>query len=405
MITKTLQLYRNALSGFSRDIWTLAIIMLINRSGMMVLPFMAIYLREALGFSLPQTGMVLGAFGAGALTGTFSGGKLTDRFGYYPVMFWTLFIQGFMFFLLLQADTFISVCILIYLTSSIGDAFRPANYVAIATYSSSENRTRALGLQRLAINLGMAIGPAIGGLIVVKSGYSWLFVIDGITCITAAILLRILLKPKAQIEKTVEAQNNTTSPYRDIRYLLFLGLVLLNAIAFFQLFTTLPVFFKEQVGMLESQIGQLMAYSCLIIVVIEMPLIYSIEGRWSMLEITAFGAFLIGFSFVLFNLLGPSVPVAFLMISVLTFGEILTLPFLSSVAMERADRGNKGDYMGLYAMMYSVAHILAPLLGTQIANIWSFQMLWFFMGGIGLIVCFGLLSMRKKNTELVNQAA
>ena len=396
MLDKTFTLYRNALSGFSRDIWTLSIIMLINRSGMMVLPFMSIYLTNVLSFSLTQAGVVLSSFGAGALAGTFLGGKLTDRIGFYPVMVWTLLLQGVMFFILLQADTFIWICIIMFITSAIGDAFRPANFVAISAYSLPENRTRALGLQRLAINLGMAIGPAVGGLIATNGGYSWLFIIDGFTCLMAGVALKISLKPKVAHKPEVGKKVKGPSPYRDLRYLFFLFLVLLNAIAFFQLFTTLPVFLKEHIGLLESHIGQLMAFNCLLIVIFEMPLIYSIEGRWSKLQITTFGGLLVGFSYVIFNIFGWSFGIAILVMLVLTFGEILTLPFLSSIAMERSERGNKGDYMGLYTMVYSVAHIVAPTLGMQVASQWNFHVLWYLIGGITLIVCWGLIVLERK---------
>ena len=377
MIARTLQLYKSALSGFSRDIWVLSIIMLINRSGMMVLPFMSLYLIDVLGYTLPQSGWVLSSFGAGALAGSFMGGKLADRFGFYPVMFWTLLIQGLMFFLLLQVSSFPMMCLMVFLTSTIGDAFRPANFVAIAAYSSPQNRTRSLGLQRLAINLGMAIGPAIGGIIAVSGGYSWLFIIDGITCMVAALAFRWSLPPK-QHQIVKEHTTSLHSAYRDWRYFFFLVLVLFNAMAFFQLFTTLPVFLKEHIGMMENHIGQLIAYNCLLIVVFEMPLIYSIEGRYTKWQITAWGALLIGVSFALFNILGWTILIAFVVMTILTFGEILTLPFLSSLAMERSDRGNRGEYMGLYTMTYSVAHILAPMLGMQIASNWGFDTLWYF---------------------------
>lgn len=340
----------------------------------------------------------MSSFGVGALVGTFLGGKFTDRLGYYPVMFWTLFLQGFMFILLLQAESYAMVMITIFLTSAIGEAFRPANFVAISAYSMPENRTRALGLQRLAINLGMAIGPAIGGLIAVKSGYSWLFIIDGLTCIVAALIFRGSLKPQKLAPKeqqSIEAKGDG-SPYRDVRYLFFLILVLMNAMAFFQLFTTLPVFFREHVHLLENHIGQLMAFNCLLIVIFEMPLIYGVEGKIPMLKVTGFGAFLVGLSFVSFNLFGWTFGIAILAMFILTFGEILTLPFLSSIAMERSNRGNRGAYMGLYTMTYSLAHILAPFVGMQVANLWGFGTLWYVIGGLSVLTYTGLLLMVRK---------
>ena len=71
-------LYRNAFAGLSRPAWMLAVVMLINRSGAMVVPFLSVYLTEHLHFSLKQAGLVLSLFGMGSLCGSFLGGYLTD---------------------------------------------------------------------------------------------------------------------------------------------------------------------------------------------------------------------------------------------------------------------------------------------------------------------------------------
>jgi predicted MFS family arabinose efflux permease len=54
---------------------------------------------------------------------------------------------------------------------TVADMFRPAMFVSLATYSKPENRTRSLTLVRLAVNLGFAAGPALGGLIIMNMGY------------------------------------------------------------------------------------------------------------------------------------------------------------------------------------------------------------------------------------------
>ncbi|MBS1566045.1 MAG: hypothetical protein JST39_16775 [Bacteroidetes bacterium] len=86
MLTSTIHTYRNAYTGLSRDTWLLSIVMLINRSGTMVVPFMTLYLTSPqMGYSIGQAGFVYGLFGVGAFIGAWLGGKLTDRIGFYPV--------------------------------------------------------------------------------------------------------------------------------------------------------------------------------------------------------------------------------------------------------------------------------------------------------------------------------
>ena len=101
MLFRTLSLYRNAYGGLSRDTWLLSFVMLVNRSGTMVIPFMTIYLTQpAMGYSIGQAGIVMGIFGAGAICGGFIGGKLTDKFGFHPVQL-TALMGGGLFFILL----------------------------------------------------------------------------------------------------------------------------------------------------------------------------------------------------------------------------------------------------------------------------------------------------------------
>ncbi|HEY8896342.1 MAG TPA: MFS transporter, partial [Niastella sp.] len=163
MISRTLSLYRNAYSGLSPSIWWLSFIMLVNRSGTMVLPFMTIYLTTAKGYSIGKAGFVMALFGLGAVTGAFLGGKLTDRIGYHKVQLITLLGGGVLFMLLGQMQTYPLICLFTFLLSMVNDAFRPANSTAIVAYSKENTRTRSYALHRLAINLGWAVGSAIGG--------------------------------------------------------------------------------------------------------------------------------------------------------------------------------------------------------------------------------------------------
>ena len=192
MINRTISLYKDAYSGLSSSTWWLSVVMLVNRSGTMVIAFMTIYLTLSLGETISRAGIVMGLFGLGAVVGGFLGGRLTDKLGFYPVQIGTLIGGGILFIILGQMRSYPLICVFSFLLSMVNEAFRPANATAVAHYSTEANRTRSYALNRLAINLGWAVGSAVGG-VIASINYELLFWVDGITNIIAAFLMMYLL--------------------------------------------------------------------------------------------------------------------------------------------------------------------------------------------------------------------
>ncbi len=386
MIKATALTYKNAYSGLSRSTWLLSLIMLINRSGTMVVPFMTLYLTTKMGYSVGQAGFVFGLFGAGAFCGAYLGGKLTDKIGYYPVQFITLTGGGILFMLLGQMETYGLICLFTFLVSFVNEAFRPANTTAISFYSTAENRTRSYALNRLAINIGWALGSAVGG-VLAKINYELLFWVDGITNITAAFVMLAFLKPVNR-KTHADAQPTLTpavSAYRDKTFIIFILVTALFASCFFQLFTNLPVYFKKHLHLSEPYIGFLMAINGIIIALIEMVLVYKLDGkRRSMIYITT-GVALVGISFWLLNIPGNGPFIGLCMIILVTFGEIFSMPFMNSYWISRTQTTNRGQYAALYTMAWSAAQTFGPMGGAQLAEHFGFNILWWVIGGLSII--------------------
>jgi predicted MFS family arabinose efflux permease len=364
--------------------------MLINRSGTMVVPFLTLYLTSPkMGYSVSETGFVFGLFGLGAFSGAYFGGRFTDKIGFYPVQLISLFGGGILFFVLGQMKTYSLICLLTYLLSFVNEAFRPANSTAIAFYSKEENRTRSYALNRLAINIGWAVGSGLGG-VLAKFNYELLFWVDGSTNIIAAVLLWLFLKPVNYklIKKTAADTMPVASAYKDRIYLLFILLTLFFAGCFFQLFTNLPVFFKKELKFSEPLIGLLLASNGVIITLIEMALIYKLEGKRSGLAYISAGVLLIGLSFLILNIPGMSPALAFGMIALVTLGEMLSIPFMNSFWISRTRMENRGQYAALYTMAWSAAQTLGPMAGAQLADHSGFTVLWFAVGLLALLISF-----------------
>jgi predicted MFS family arabinose efflux permease len=387
MIKATTQTYLQAYSGLSRSTWLLSLIMLINRSGTMVIPFMTLYLTSSeMGYSVGQAGFVLGLFGAGAFCGAWLGGKLTDRIGFYPVQLITLIGGGILFFVLGQMKDYSLICIFTFVLSFFNEAFRPANSAAIVFYSKDENRTRSYALNRLAINIGWAVGSALGG-VLAKYNYELLFWIDGLTNIAAALLMWVFIKPVEQKNRNHQAKAGAPilPAHRDKTYLLFIVVTMLFASCFFQIFTNLPVYFKLDLHLSEPLIGLLMAVNGIIIALVEMILVYKLEGKRRNIFYISVGVALAGLSFLFLNTPLPGILVATVMIVLVTFGEIFSLPFMNTYWITRTQPTNRGQYAALYTMSWSAAQTLGPVGGAQLAEHYGFAALWWVVGGVCLL--------------------
>ena len=380
----------------------LSIVMLINRSGSMVLPFLGVYMTDHLKFSLENTGIVLSFYGIGSVLGSWLGGFLTDKFGEYYIQSWSLFLSAPIFIIMPFFSSVEMMALLIFLQSSISDTFRPANSVAITKYARPENLTKAFSLNRMAINLGFSIGPALGGILSGIS-YNFLFIVNGIGAVTAGIIYIIFfrrrnkifrerkkLEPTKTIEKTV-----TKSPYKDYPFLLYSFLCAVFAVCFFQFFNTIPLFYKDVAKLDQSTIGFILGYSGFIIVLLEMPLVSLAERVLKIPQILSIGIIMSGVSYLLL-LFGNNIPLLLLSMSILSIAEIWVLPFMSTVTALRAVKGNKGAYMGLNGIAFSFSFIFTPFLGTYVVSHFGFDSLWIGSFAILLVTAFLIFWITKK---------
>jgi predicted MFS family arabinose efflux permease len=392
-----LSLYRNAFGGLSRQVWLLALVMLINRSGGMVVAFLTLYLTQKLGFSITDAGFVMVAFGVGSICGTFLGGKLTDLIGYFPVQLFSLFLGGIMFLLLSQTQNYYVFCTLVFFLSAFGEAYRPANTASIADFSTPETFTRSVSLIRLAINIGWSIGPAIGGFLASRD-YTLLFWADGITNIGAAILVFVFLRTSRQKRADIKANkveiDSMNSAYRDRKNWIFLVFTTMYAIAFFQLFTIGPVFYKQVCALSEIQIGYILGLNGLIVAMVEMILVYKIEGKFEKLYLISFGVSLVVVNYIIFLF---SHSYVWLIIGILfaTFSEIFAMPFMNAFSIGRSKPHNRGQYSALHSMTWSIAQISAPLIGTQTIAHFGFDTLWYILGSFGVVSAVGFVWLKR----------
>lgn len=388
MLKRTFNKYIDNFRGFSREIWILTLITFINRAGTMVLPFLSKYLKEDLHFTYSQVGWIMVSFGCGSILGSWLGGKLSDKIGFYKIMIFSLLTSGFAFFGLQFITSFEGLIIAMFLIMTVADMFRPAMFVSLGAYAKPENRTRALTLVRLAINLGFAAGPALGGLLIMSVGYKGLFWVDGASCILAILIFWIKVKEKKKSKYTDKEHPGevlTHSVFKDTPFWIFLTGTLITGILFFQLFTTIPLYHKEQFNLSEFQTGLLLTLNGVLVFFLEMPIVSYIEKhKINKLKVITYGCLAMAISIYLL-LVNNWAGILIIMMIFMTFAEMFAFPFSNSFAMSRAPKGHEGRYMAIFTMSYSLAHILSAKTGMEIISLFNYQTNWFFMGTLGVI--------------------
>ncbi|RZK15849.1 MAG: MFS transporter, partial [Pedobacter sp.] len=237
--------YKTSFSGLSRETWLLSIVMMFNRCGSMAVPFMGLYVTQSLHRSEMDAGLIITLFGVGSILGSATGGKLTDMIGFRPVQILSSIIGGLLFILFSTITHFSTLCVLAVVISFFSEAFRPANFTAVAHYATEGTITRSYSLNRLAVNIGWSVGISLAG-IIASINYKLLFIVEGgVSIIVGLLILSFLPQVKGFIKKAKENALNMVimKPWKDVFYVKFILLTTVFITCAFLMFRVVPVFF------------------------------------------------------------------------------------------------------------------------------------------------------------------
>lgn len=381
--------YKQSFTGLSRETWILSIVMLINRSGYMAVPFMGLFVTQSLQRPASDAGLIITLFGLGSILGSAAGGKLTDVVGFRPVQVVAAVVSGVFFLVFANVTHFHTLCVLAVVISFFSEAFRPANFAAIAAYAKPGLETRSYSLNRLATNIGWAAGVSMGGLIA-SYNYRMLFFVDGTVSIIAGLCILWFLPKIKGYRKAIKEKTKdmiVRKPWQDLVFIKFILLSTVFIICAFLVFRVVPVFFKEVWKIDEFMIGLILGVNGIIIALFEMVMIHKIENKRSPIFFIIVGVFFIAACFLVL-LLPFNLPILLgsLCIVLFTIGEMFALPFINTFVMSRSNEFNRGLYAAGYMLCWSVAQLVGPTAGFFIAENYSYNVLWIVISGM-LLAC------------------
>jgi MFS family permease len=374
------------LGSLPKTVWILFTVTLINRTGTMVIPFLVLYLTKKLGFSATHAGFILTLYGIGAIVTSPLSGKLCDRIGATRVMQWSLLCSGILLLLLPLTHNLFVIAAGVFVWAVFNEAFRPASLSIIGEAVAPEQRKSAFALNRLAINLGMSIGPIIGG-VLTQISYTAIFFVDGITSIIAGAILFLpawQMSNKTIQENPSNGTNTTTDKTHilaDTRLLLFLVALIPVELVLFQMQAAMPLFLVRDMNINETVYAALMSINTVMIIFLEVPLTLSI-AHWHSRRALSLGSLLFAIGFGALAIVNGIWSVG-VTIVIWTVGEMILFPGASAYMAEIAPAEKRGAYNGLYLMTFSIAFAIAPWLGTEVLERFGGTTLWTasFIGG------------------------
>jgi predicted MFS family arabinose efflux permease len=326
----------------------------------MALPFLVLYLTEGRHWTLAEASYGMMVYGAGALgAGPFSG-RLADRLGHVEVLKTSLWASGALLLVLPFATTRPLLFALIFLWAGFTQAFWPSAMALLTGLAAPERRKAVFALHRLSVNLGMAVGPALGGFIAHHS-YRWVFWTEGLSTLAGATLLGLLLKRQTKPPR-VHGRQPGTSPWRN-KHLAFLLLPFIPVLmVFFQIEGALPLWVVHDLGLGSRFFGLLFTVNTLLIVLLEVPLNLAL-GHWPHGRLLLLGSLCLALGFG-FTAWATGYTMLILTTVIWTFGEMILFPAMNDAVATLAPPDRRGEYMGLLSLSFAAALALGPWLGV-----------------------------------------
>ncbi len=397
-------IYRRSIDGLTPKVWMLALITLVNRSGSMIFPFLNVYLKDGLDFSMHSIAIVAFCYGVGSMIGAFLGGILVDKYGSYKVASFSLIGSFVVFLVFLVSTDFYFLCVWSIVAITVADLFRPAVMVNIGEHSDDKTLTRGISLIRMAMNLGVAVGPLAAGILITYFGYHWIFIVDALTCLGAGLIYVKYFHQGAITPIKSEKKPSIITAILDLPFLFFMIFNLINLIAFFQIIESIPLYITDELGYSPLVVSLFLFANGFMIFLLELPLIHYIEQRYRAIDCVIVGIVLIALGYLCLFLFDNFIIAISLYSIFVAVGEIINFPFITTIAHKRSDESNRGSYMGTTALLFSIALLISPFC-LNFIEAFSYHWAWLLMFGVSLLGALGIWILKRELDKKANASS
>jgi MFS family permease len=391
-MNRALQIYRE----YPRDFWMMIAVNFVDRlGGSLLFPFFALYITKKFDVGMTQVGGLFAVFSLSSFIGAFPGGALTDRFGRKGIIIFSLLSTSFSTLLMGFVNEFQVFLLVAFFSGIFTDVGGPAYEAVFIDMLPQEKRASGFGIRRVAFNLAVVLGPAIGGFIAARS-YLALFISDAIiSSIVALMVFRLIPETKPQLAEG-EEQESTGQTFRgylqvlrDRKFMAFTFVCLLTWLVYMNMNTTLGVFLRDRHGVPESGYGSLISINAAMVVLFQFPITRRIEKNPPMLMM-ALGAFFIALGLLLYGFVSTFLWFA-IAIAILTIGEMVTIPVANAVVAKFAPDEMRGRYNFIFGNSWGIAFAVGPYVAGLVLDNYDPNWLWYGCGIVGVVAVLGFI--------------
>ncbi len=388
---------RQMVGGLPRIFWYLWLGTLVNRVGIFVVPFLALFLTKHQGRTIQEATFVVSLYGLGSFASQLTSGYLTDLWGRRPTMLVSLFVTPVVLMALSSETSLIEIAATVLLLGFVTDLYRPASSAIIADVVLPQDRPRAFSLRYWAINLGAAVGLSLAGWLATQN-YLLLFIGDALTTFGFGLITLFMIpetRPQRLESRPASEPINLLKRFTMqfageealFRFaMLFALLYLVSASIYTQNDATMPLAMQAN-HLTEADFGTVIALNGLVIVLASLTINRILERR-SRFLVMAGSAFLIGAGFGFYAISTTKLAYA-IGVVVWTMGELIGSPIAPTILADLAPAHRRGFYQGILGASYGLAAFVGPALGGAIYSHLGETTLWLLCLAAGTLTALG----------------
>jgi len=370
--------------------WVLFWSMLIDGTGYSLIgPYILLFLKQDLDVSVALGGLVLTIAGIIGAAGNMVGGLMADRYGRRGVMVGSMLLRSLTFVLLAIIVTyqpdFLIISILLTLSYFFGGVFQPANNAMVADVTEPSKRMKTYELLKMAWNLGFAVGPIIGGALILIS-FPLTFTISAVISFFAALIVALMLT-ESYVPVPREKKEGGLRGIGDLKpiFLLFCLFTLPLFIMSGQFGSTYTVYANERVGIDTATIGLVFGLNGIMVVLLQMPISRWLTERDPYMGMLA-GSIVYAVGYLLVAAVTDGYWLALTMV-IITMEEIIVVPVSNALTVLLAPDDSRGKYLGVFGVVSSFGWFGSTFIGGVLYD--TFENGWIMWG---ILASFGALT-------------
>ncbi len=385
-----IQRIRKIYSEYPHNFWIVIATLFIDQvGGALIFPFIGLFITAKFQVSMTEIGQLFSIFAITSVFGSMIGGAMTDKFGRKVVIIFGLVTSAFSALIL----GFTEDMKIIYFAGGIiglfGNVGGPAQQAMIADLLPEEKRADGFGILRVAMNLAVTIGPAIGGILATYS-YIWLFIIDAFASTVTAVIVFFIIpetKPEVSPDKPSESILETLGGYfkvgRDVLFMTFMFASILMTLAYVQINTTLPVFLRDVHGIPDQGYGYLLSLNAGMVVLFQFWITRRIKNLPPMM-VMVLGTLLYAIGFSMYGFVSTYILFMTAMV-IITIGEMLVVPVGQALVANFAPEDMRGRYMAMFGFSWTIPFALGPLAAGLIMDNYNPNWIWYASGIVSMM--------------------